>query len=65
MTWRRFLVLLRGLSPQSASVNAAQSRVEFGEKAERVRTVESPDDAQSAFVTLFGGRGPGPAKPPG
>ena len=59
MTWRRFLVLVRGLSPQSASVTAAIARVEMGGDGTPVARMETPEQAQSAFVSLFkapGGR---------
>jgi len=52
MTWRRFDVLVRGLSPNSATVTA----VRHGRVApsQRVRVVEGPEATQRAFVTLFG-----------
>src|SRR6185369_13689256 len=53
MTWRRFLILLRGLSPQSATVTAGLSRTEFGTK-EKVTAVEGPKATQQTFLALFG-----------
>ena len=54
MTWRRFIILVRGLSPNSATHAAMASRTEFGSKGERVNTVTTPKDAQRAFVAAFG-----------
>lgn len=59
MTWRRFLVLVRGLSPHSATVSAASSRTQFGGKREKVNEVVGPKAAQAAFSALFGGPGTG------
>jgi hypothetical protein len=54
MTWRRLLVLVKGLSPNSATYAAMNSRVEFGSHGERVNTVTTPKAAQDAFVAAFG-----------
>lgn len=54
MTWRKFLVLIKGLSPHSATHAAMTSRQEFGSKGERVNTVNTPKAAQQAFVAAFG-----------
>lgn len=54
MTWRRFIVLVKGLSPHSATVTAMQSRQEFGTKGERVNTITDPKQADRAFVAAFG-----------
>jgi len=54
MTWRRFIVLLRGLSPQSATVTAVNSRIQFGDRREEVNYVEDPKLIDSTFRTLFG-----------
>lgn len=53
MTWRRFLVLLRGLSPNAATVTALHSRVQFGRSSEKVNEVSTPEQAQSVFETLY------------
>ncbi len=53
MTWRRFLVLLRGLSPNAATVTALQSRVQFGRTKAEVNEVATPEQAQSVFETLY------------
>lgn len=53
LSWRRFLALLRGLSPLAATVTAMRSRIEFGERTQPV-SVEG-DAAQRAFEALFGG----------
>jgi hypothetical protein len=52
MSWRRFLVLLRGLSPQSATVAASSSRAQFG-KGGKVNEVTSTKAAQQVFDALF------------
>jgi hypothetical protein len=54
MTWRRFVVLAKGLSPHSATIAALSSRHEFGSKGERVNVVTSPKAAEQAFVASFG-----------
>lgn len=55
MSWRRFLILLRGLSPQSATVAASVSRTQFGKPREKVNTVVGAKAAQTAFDSLFKG----------
>ena len=57
MSWRRFLTLLRGLSPQSATVTAAVNRTEFGAK-DPAHLVEGPVATQQTFVALFGRSSP-------
>jgi len=56
MTWRRFLALVRGLGPQSASASLAWSRRDqdagVGRK-EQVRTITDPQEAERAFVAAF------------
>lgn len=52
MTWRRFLVLVRGLSPQSALVTAMDAKVRFGKRPDAVQTV-SGAAAQRAFEAAF------------
>lgn len=48
------MVLLRGLSPNSAAVTALQAKIEFGKRpGERVNTVEGPEAAQAAFESIF------------
>lgn len=54
MTWRRFLVLVRGLSPGSSTAAAVSSRQEFGSKGERVNVITDPKQADAAFVAAFG-----------
>lgn len=56
MTWRRFLTLVRGLSPNAATVSSAMSRIQLGQKREKVNTVAGPKAAQAAFAALFGGQ---------
>jgi hypothetical protein len=58
VSWRRFQVLLRGLSPNSATVARLHMDIEMGRRGEKVHTVAGPKAAQSAFVSLFGGAKP-------
>lgn len=51
MSWRRFMVLLRGLSPNSATVVKLSSMRSFGKK--KVNVVEGPVAANAAFDALF------------
>lgn len=53
MTWRRFGVLLRGLSPHSATVAKLTSGREFGRKREAVSEVRGARAAQAAFDSIF------------
>ena len=53
MSWRKFLALLRGLSPNSATVTATTSRIQFGSR-ETVNVVSGAQATQSTFVALFG-----------
>lgn len=54
MTWRRFLVLVRGLSPNSSTAAAITSRQEFGSRGEKVSVITDPKAADQAFVAAFG-----------
>ena len=54
ITWRRFSILAKGLSPHSATITALQSRQEFGSRGEKVNFVKTPKAAQDAFVAAFG-----------
>ena len=54
MTWRRFLVLVKGLSPHSATHMVMSSRQEFGSKGEKVNLITDPKQADRAFVAAFG-----------
>jgi len=55
MTWRRFQVLLRCLSPQSATLTRMQSKqyIGSGRKGEAVKTIEDPKAAEAAFMAAF------------
>lgn len=53
MSWRRFSVLLRGLSPNSATVAKLSAGHEFGKKREPVHEVTGARAAQSAFESIF------------
>lgn len=56
MSWRRFSLLVRCLSPNSATINhiTAGSYIGSGPNAgQRVNTVEGPVAAQAAFEALF------------
>lgn len=61
MTWRRFMVLIRGLSPNSATVTALRASVYMGRKPEEVIEITDPKQAERAFTVLFG---PPPEKAP-
>jgi hypothetical protein len=52
MTLRRFLVLVRGLSPNSATAARLQERHDMGGTS--VREVSTPAEARSALSTIFG-----------
>lgn len=52
MTWRRFAVYARGLSPNSATIARVRSQQYIGgQKA--VAPISSPKAAQRAFEALF------------
>ncbi len=55
MSWRRFQILVKGLSPQSATVTGLNSHhyIGGGKRGERVNTVAGPQAAQSAFEAAF------------
>lgn len=55
LSWRQLLVLLHGLSPQSATVAAIGSRTEFGRKRGDVIEVKDRAAAQSAFESIYAG----------
>lgn len=52
MTWRRFMVLVRGLSVQSATITAL--RIGHVAPSKRVTVMQTPAAAQRAFAALFG-----------
>lgn len=52
MTWRRFMVLLRGLSVNSATITAL--RIGRVAPSQRVSVMSTPAQAQRAFESLFG-----------
>jgi hypothetical protein len=56
MSWRRFVVLVRGLSPNSATAAKLSSHAYIGAKsfAQRVNVMETPAQAERAFSALFG-----------
>lgn len=55
MSWRRFDVLVRGLSPHSATINQLAARRFIGGKGKRgrVNEVTDPKAAQRTFEALF------------
>lgn len=53
MSWRRFSVLLRGLSPNSATVVKLSAGREFGKKRDAVHEVSGTKAAQAAFESIF------------
>lgn len=65
MSWRRFHVLVKGLSPQSATVTRISSSQYIGGSRNRepVNEVVGPKAAQQAFDALF--RPARSALPPG
>lgn len=54
ITWRKFLILIRGLSPGSATASRVNSRQEFGRRGEKVNVITTPKAADQAFVASFG-----------
>lgn len=53
MTWRRFMVLVRGLSPNSATVAKLSAKRYMG-KRDDVVALQTPEAAERAFTALFG-----------
>ena len=55
MSWRRFNVLVRGLSPNSALVTKSLANIQFGKRRvdQDVVTVEGAKAADQAFNALF------------
>ncbi|HET7030373.1 MAG TPA: hypothetical protein VFI34_07665 [Candidatus Limnocylindrales bacterium] len=54
MTLRRFMVLVRGLGPQSATIAALQSEHYLGDGT-RVREARTADEADRMAEAFFGG----------
>lgn len=55
LSWRRFLVLVRGLSPNSATVAKLSARRYMGGgHKEQVVEVTTPEAASRVFAALFG-----------
>lgn len=53
LTWRRFLVLVRGLSPNSATVaRLTASRTVGAKRPERLS--RSPEESERVFDSFFG-----------
>lgn len=55
MTWRKFRVLLRCLSPQSATITRLNADKYIGSKAQ-TNLVATPEAAEAAFQAAFAGR---------
>lgn len=54
MSWRRFLVLIRGLSPNSATVTRMRADEYIGSsRKEAVQEVVGPKAAEAAFNRIF------------
>jgi hypothetical protein len=54
MSWRKFLTLLRGLGPQSATVTAISSRVQMGGRARKpANLVQGAENTNRVFDSLF------------
>lgn len=47
------MVLVRGLSPNSATVVATRSKIQFGDRRKDVVEPKTPEAAQAAFAALF------------
>lgn len=54
LTWRKFLVLIRGLSTQSATVTQISQARYRRRKKDDVVEIMTPEAADKAFVALFG-----------
>lgn len=57
MSWRRFLLLVRGLGPQSATAMALRSRMydlSSGKPKPQVETVETREGTLAALGAMFG-----------
>lgn len=56
MSWRRFQVLIRCLSPQSATVTKLQGERYIGQKAgqQQVVTVEGAANVERSLAILYG-----------
>jgi hypothetical protein len=53
LSWRRFIVLLRGLSPASATVAAHAAGRYIGKSREQVREINDRAAAQAWFEATF------------
>jgi hypothetical protein len=53
MSWRRFQLLIRGLSRNSATVTKLTANQHIGSKAERVKEVVGKKQAEAAFDAIF------------
>jgi hypothetical protein len=54
MSWRRFSVLVRCLSPNSATVAKLSSGQYIGQRRQQAKAVAGKDAAERAFQSLFG-----------
>jgi hypothetical protein len=54
MSWRKFSTLVKGLSPQSATVNHIQSEQYLGQKGEKANLVEGAENVDRAIESMFG-----------
>lgn len=54
MSWRRFQVLVRCLSPHSATVTRLTVRHEIGSRKGAAVRVTTPEAAQAAFAGIYG-----------
>jgi len=58
------MVLLRGLSPQSATIAEMNNRVELGKQPDsEVGAIQDPKQAELAFDALFAPKGRGKIAP--
>jgi hypothetical protein len=54
MSWREFMVLIRGLGPNSTLLLTVRSGGHRDRKGREVRTLTTTEDAERAFRQLFG-----------
>jgi hypothetical protein len=54
MSLRRFMVLIRGLGPNSATVTSLANRQYIGTPAGRGRLSRTPEESEQALGSFFG-----------
>jgi len=53
LSWRTFIILVRGLSSNSATVTKLSNARMIGQGKDAVKALTKPEHAQSAFEGLF------------